>query len=193
MPLRRRFWARPTPPAALTGATAVNGRDEHRDDGVFPAMDQIANWVRFADAKSAVLAAALGVVLTAFLNGLERLVVVIRGGGPCAWITGALIIFALAAFGYTLTWLFRSLVPRRRSAQPGINRFAWPTLGEVSPATLLDHVGEVEARIEAWQQVMDLSAVANEKFKAFDLALRGFATCFISVVVLVGFGIAMVP
>lgn len=162
-----------------------------RDDGAFSAMDQIANWVRFADAKSAILAAALGVVLTAFLNGLERLVVIVKAGGPWSWAVGTLTGFALVAFGYTLTWLFRALAPRRQAAQSGLNRYAWPALGKVSLESLRQHVEGVDARVDAWRQVIDLSAVANEKFKAFDCALRGFATCVVCVVLLAGLGLVL--
>lgn len=155
-------------------------------------MDQIANWVRFADTKAAVLTAALGVVLTAFLSNGHRLVVIIKGAGLWACVVGAVTAFAILAFGYTLTWLLRSLTPRR-TVQSGINRFAWPTLHETPAAKLMDHVEEVDARIDAWRQVLDLSVIAHEKFHACDRALRGFATFAVSVVVLVGIGIAFVP
>ena len=170
---------------------AIDSQEKHRDDGAFTAMDQIANWVRFADAKSAILAAALGVVLTAFLNALGPLIVVVKAGGSCAWAAGAFVLLALVSFGYTLVWLFRALAPRRRAAQSGINRFAWPTLGEASLEDVQTHVEDAEARVDAWRQVVDLSAVANQKFRAFDLALRGFAACVITVLLLVGLGIAL--
>lgn len=173
--------------------TDTPDRDERRDDGSFAAMDQIANWVRFADTKSAILTAAMGVVLTSFLSNANRLVVTMKDGQRCAWLVAALVLVTLAAFVYTLAWLLRSLAPRRQTAQSGINRFSWPTLRSASVAGLMDHVDEVDARIDAWRQVVDLSAVANEKFKAFDRALRGFAIFALLVVVLVGVGIALVP
>lgn len=193
MPLRRSLRSRRTPPSYATDTAGVTERDERREDGGFAAMDQIANWVRFADTKSAVLAAALGVVLTSFLTDAHRLVVIIKGGGPWACATAAVTAVAILAFGYTLTWLVRSLTPRRRTVQSGINRFAWPTLGETSAAALMQHVEEVDARIDAWRQVVDLSVVAHEKFYAFDRALRGFATFAVAFLVLVGIGIALVP
>lgn len=188
---RRSRSDRPTTSLPTADRRAIQSQEQHPDNGAFTAMDQIANWVRFADAKSSILAAALGVVLTAFLNGLGPLVVIVKAGGSCAWAPGVLILLTLVCFGYTLFWLFRALAPRRGAAQSGINRFAWPTLGEASLENLQKHFEDAEASIDAWRQVVDLSAVAKQKFRAFDLALRGFAACVITVLLLVALGIAL--
>ena len=53
-------------------------------------MDQMANWVRFADTKATILAAGFGVVLTMLMTNAKTVATTIKQGYPDAYIVGIL-------------------------------------------------------------------------------------------------------
>lgn len=159
--------------------------DAKPTDGGFQAMDQIANWVRFADTKATILTAGLGVVLTMLMTNADTVTDAIKQGYPAAYIVGTLAGLALIAFAYTLFWLVCAIGPQSGVAYNTLNRFAWPTLIKATPDQLTDHTNKVDVRTDAWQQVIDLSVLANRKFDACGRAVKGFA-------ILVIFGVATV-
>jgi hypothetical protein len=148
-------------------------------------MDQIANWVRFADTKATILTAGLGVVLTILMTNADTITSAVKEGCPAAYIVGTLSALALIAFGYTLLWLVRAIGPQSNVGYIALNRFAWPTLTKATTDQLIDHAQKVDVRTDAWQQVIDLSVLANRKFDACGRAIKGFA-------VLVVLGVAAV-
>lgn len=148
-------------------------------------MDQVANWVRFADTKATILTAGLGVVLTMLMTNADSITSAVKNGCPAAYVVGILSALALTAFGYTLFWLVRAIGPQSNFAYNTLNRFAWPTLTKATTNQLTEHAQKVDGRTEAWQQVIDLSALASRKFDACGRAVKGFA-------VLVVLGVAAV-
>lgn len=148
-------------------------------------MDQIANWVRFADTKATILTAGLGVVLTMLTTNADTITSAVKEGCPAAYIVGTLSALVLIAFGYTLFWLVRAIGPRSNVDYNTLNRFAWPTLTKATTDQLADHAEKVDVRTDAWQQVIDLSVLANRKFDACGRAVKGFS-------VLVVLGVAAV-
>lgn len=144
-------------------------------DGAFQAMDQVANWVRFADTKATILTAGLGVVLTMVMTKADTITRAVQKGCPAAYVVGAMSALALIAFGYTLFWLVRAIGPQSNVAYNTLNRFAWPTLVKATPDQLAQHTQKVDASADAWQQVIDLSVIANRKFDACGRAVKGFA------------------
>lgn len=137
-------------------------------------MDQMANWVRFADTKATILTAGLGVVLTMLMTNADTITSAIKEDCMAAHVVGVLSALALIAFGYTLFWLLRAIGPQSNVAYNTLNRFAWPTLTKASTDELTDHVAKVDVRTDAWQQVIDLSILANRKFDACGRAVKGF-------------------
>jgi hypothetical protein len=160
-------------------------------DGGFQAMDQMANWVRFADTKATILTAGLGVVLTMLVTNADTITKAVKEGCPAAYVVGILSALALVAFGYTLFWLVRAIGPQSNVAYNTLNRFAWPTLTKATTDQLTDHARKVDVRTDAWQQVIDLSVLANRKFDACGRAVKGFAVLVVlgvaAVAVAVGF------
>jgi hypothetical protein len=148
-------------------------------DGAFQAMDQMANWVRFADTKAAILTAGLGVVLTMLMSNADIVSEAIKQGSPEGYAVGILAGLALVAVGYTLFWLVRAISPRSQASNNTINRFAWPTLVKANADQLIQHTQDIDARIDAWQQVIDLSVLANRKFDACGRAVKGFSVLVI--------------
>jgi hypothetical protein len=145
----------------------------------------MANWVRFADTKATILTAGLGVVLTILMTNAGTIKSAIERGCPAAYVVSTLSALALIAFGYTLFWLVRAIGPQSNVAYTTLNRFAWPTLTKATTDQLSDHARRVDVRIDAWQQVIDLSVLANRKFDACGHAVKGFG-------VLVVLGVAAV-
>ena len=160
-------------------------------DGGFQAMDQVANWVRFADTKATILTAGLGVVLTMLMANAGIVATAIRQGCPDTYIVGALAGLALIAFSHTLFWLVRAIGPQSDVADNTLNRFAWPTLLKATTDQLNDHSRKIDVRTDAWRQVIDLSILANRKFDACDRAVKGFAVFVVVGVACVATAIAL--
>lgn len=154
-------------------------REDKPSDGGFQAMDQIANWVRFADTKATILTAGLGVVLTMLMTNAKTVASAMRHGCTDAHIVGSLAGLTITAVIYTLYWLVRAIGPQRRVTYRSLNRFAWPSLLNTTTEELTTHTLSADMRQEAWRQVLDLSALADRKFDACGRAVRGFAVLVI--------------
>lgn len=66
------MWPRRRPETEPTDAAAAPS------NGSVAAVEQMANWVRFADTKATILAAGLGVVVSMFTNSADVVVKAIR-------------------------------------------------------------------------------------------------------------------
>ena len=175
-----------SPVQATSGGAKLDDKlDTKSPDGCFQAMDQMANWVRFADTKATILTAGLGVVLTMLISNSKTIATAIKQRGPDAYIVGSLATLALFALGYTLFWLVLAIGPRSTVADNTFNRFAWPTLLNATTDQVISHTYTVDVRTDAWRQVVDLSVIAGRKFGACGHAVKGFA-------VLVVLGVACV-
>ncbi|MCX6398403.1 MAG: hypothetical protein NTX33_00535 [Propionibacteriales bacterium] len=162
-------------PKSSLGAASETKPDAKPADGGFQAMDQMANWVRFADTKATILTAGLGVVLTMLMTNADTITKAMKKDCPAAYVVGSLSGLALIAGGYTLFWLLRAIRPQSRVGYDTLNRFAWPTLTKATIDQLIEHAHKVDVRTDAWQQVIDLSIIANRKFDACGRAIEGFA------------------
>jgi hypothetical protein len=144
-------------------------------EGASQALDQIANWVRFADTKATILTAGTGVVLTMIVANAKTIVIAFRHGSAAAWSTGILAALTGTAVLWTLFWLVRAIGPRSRVTYSRLNRFAWPTLTKATVADIRGHVAQFTVDEDSWQQVLDLSKLAERKFDACGKAVWGFA------------------
>jgi hypothetical protein len=138
-------------------------------------MDQMANWVRFADTKATILTAGLGVILTMLMANAQTVTSAVGQGSLQAFIVGPLAVGALAAFVWTLYWLVRAIGPQTAIKYSQLNRFAWPSLQSATAEQVVEHTNQVDVRKDAWQQVLDLSVLAGRKFDACAKAVNGFA------------------
>lgn len=142
-------------------------------------MDQMANWVRFADTKATILTAGLGVILTMLMTNAETVAAAIKNGCVDAIVVGSLAGLTVIAVVYTLFWLVRAIGPQRRVNYKALNRFAWPSLLNATTDELTAHTQNADVRQDAWRQVLDLAALADRKFEACGHAVRGFAVLVI--------------
>lgn len=148
--------------------------DAKPGDGSFQAMDQVAHWVRFADTKATILTAGLGVVMTMLMANSGTVAAAFTHGCPAVCAMVILSGGAAAAFVYTLFWLVCAIGPQSQMPYIALNRFSWPTLSKATPTQLEEHVGRVDVSADAWQQVIDLSGIAQRKFSACGHAVKGF-------------------
>lgn len=143
-------------------------------DGSNQALDQISNWVRFADTKATVLTAGLGVAMTMLVSNST----VIMNAARQSWVSGLCVggpaALALIAFIWTLFWLIRAIGPQRKVGYMQPNRFSWPSLSRASATDLKQHLASSTVGEDAWQQVLDLSKLADRKFAACEKAVYGF-------------------
>jgi hypothetical protein len=155
-------------------------------DGHIQALDQVANWVRFADTKATVLTAGLAASTTMLAANLGTITKVLELGCWPTAVVGGLLGCALAAFVYTVVQLVRAIGPRTTSQVAGPNRFAWPTLATLSSDSLAAHLERTSAGTDAWRQVLELAGIAKAKYAATNSALRGFAVFIVATVACIG-------
>lgn len=162
-------------------------------DGSAQALDHMANWVRFADTKATILTAGLGVALTMFVGNVANIVSAIRQTCVSGLTVGALALATFVAFLWTLFWLIRAIGPRRKVSYPQPNRFSWPSLTRVTTEELTRHASTTPASVDAWQQVIDLSQLANQKFGACEKAVYGFGSLILLGVACVATAVILTP
>lgn len=150
------------------------------DDGATTALSEVAQWVRFADAKAGLMAAGLGVVLAGTAAQASEIVDSVSAGGVLGTLVAVLFawwsVFALALVGL----LMNAIGPRTTFTGSTLNRFAWPTMARSTVTDLTKHVSKVPRDSDAWQQVIDLSAVAKAKYKACGRAVVAFMLLVVS-------------
>lgn len=149
-------------------------------DGGFQAMDQLANWVRFADTKATILTAGLGVVLTMLINNARIVIDALDETYTATGLVSVLAVVAVCSCAWTLFWLVRAIGPQNTVVYARLNRFAWPSLVRATPTQLMEHTDQVNVRVDIWQQVLDLSSLAERKFSACGKAVSGFAVLVLS-------------
>ncbi|MBP2399806.1 hypothetical protein [Glutamicibacter protophormiae] len=176
LPMRRRRGPNKISEGSVSESTSVDASM----DGCFQALDQLANWVRFADTKATILTAGLGVVLTVLVANANTVVSAIKYDVSSAIIVSPLLFLACAALLWTLYWLIRAIGPQTSTAYSEINRFAWPALQEVTVAQLELHIRQVDVASDGWRQVLDLSKLAKRKFEACSRAVAGFSVLALS-------------
>jgi hypothetical protein len=135
-------------------------------------IQETGGWIKNADTKTTVLAAAFGVSLTiAVARIAEATPMVIQLPsmiGAIVWFCSLTLLgVAVVAVGWNL---YRTLLPHIESA--GANRFAWPDLaaGRVPNAV----PAADGALADAWLQVATLSGIANQKYRRLRVALKCF-------------------
>ncbi len=142
--------------------------------GSLAALEHIADWVRFADAKATLLAAGLGVVVTMLTSGASTVVKAIGATCTSRLVVGGLAAVTVLSFLWTLIWVIRAITPRKTQLHNTLNRFAWPSLAGVTADELIAHAAAETLEKDAWQQVVNLAAIAKDKFNACTRATYGF-------------------
>lgn len=142
--------------------------------GSLAALQHIADWVRFADTKATLLAAGLGVVVTMLTGGASTVVKAMGATCTSRLVVGGLAAVTILSFLWTLIWVIRAITPRKTQRSTTLNRFAWPSLVGITADELADHATEKSLEKDAWQQVVNLAAIAEDKFNACAKATYGF-------------------
>jgi hypothetical protein len=136
-------------------------------------IQETGNWIRNADTKATVLAAALALTISTAVTHCAGVVDAYhgRGGVIGRWIIIVASLLAAATLLLSIVNVYKTLLPRT-SAETTFNRFGWPSIAASShPPTKLDPAG---LRDEAWRQSYQLALIAQAKFHHFRLGLRFF-------------------
>lgn len=153
------------------------------------ALTQAAEWVKFADTKATILTAALGVVATMYVTNASVIVTAMTKGEMQTLVVGLFVLAGIGTFIFTLSWLLIAIYPRgSRSFE--LNRFSWPSLSAADHEALLAHAATTPSYIDAYEQAIQLSAVAESKFTAVRRATGGFAGLLSSAIVSVAVSVA---
>lgn len=137
------------------------------------AVQEFGGWVRHADSKITVLAAAIGVSVTLLAARGGAVFAVLAETNLRPWIQLAIILTgvgSLVCIGAALRLVFLSLTPRLTASAPG-NPFSWPDVAVSPPRVRLSHERHVEF---AWQETEILASIALMKFVAFRRSLEWF-------------------
>ncbi|PKQ18072.1 MAG: hypothetical protein CVT68_05265 [Actinobacteria bacterium HGW-Actinobacteria-8] len=151
----------------------------------------MAAWVRFADTKATILTAGLAAVATMLVGKSSSIFAAVSAGCVQGYVVGGLGVVAIGALFYTLFQLAMAIGPRTSATSPGLNRFAWPTLLDVTAENLSEHAATVDPRRDAWRQVIDLAAIADRKFRACNRAVWGFVGFVVAAVTCIGTAAAL--
>lgn len=137
------------------------------------AIQETGNWIKNADTKSTVVAAATGVVATALASKAGAVHEAFANGGLAC--IGPMLVLLIVSYIATLigttTCLYRALSPRTRPTSMS-NRFAWPS-AELNGPEVPNSSWTVVQR-EAWGQNYMLACIAGAKYRAFRSALQWF-------------------
>jgi hypothetical protein len=155
------------------------------NDGAMTALSEIAQWVRFADAKAGLLAAGLGVLLAGTAAQAATIVdAVSQGGALVALVAVAFAWWAIFALALVV-FLMHAIGPRTTTTGSNVNRFAWPSQARTSTGDLAGHVSTTSRDSDAWRQVVDLSTVAAAKYRACGRAVVAFMLVVVTTAVMI--------
>ena len=149
------------------------------ESGAAVALEQVGQWVRFADTKATIIAAGIGVVLSFLAASADEVAAVFLDGGAGAWIVAALGAATLTALVITLTYVVSVIRPRTEVRPHQLNRFAWPAVAEASVSDL-EQRATTDPQPDAWEQVHSLAQVARRKYAACDVAVCWFAVLVVA-------------
>lgn len=147
------------------------------------AIQETGNWIKNADTKTTILAAALGVLFASVASqstGIYTTLTTTEG----AYLT--LVILSLAAFLLaiiiTVICIFQSLSPRTPPGSP-TNRFSWPSMAarDLPPKAM----PSASIRQEAWEQAHTLAKISAQKYKYFRWSLIFYLISFFAAGLLV--------
>jgi hypothetical protein len=146
-------------------------RDPRPDDGALVAMDQVGQWVRYADTKAGLVAAGFAAVLVLITGQVDDVVTTMKSGRDWMAVCIVLAVLVVAAAVITLWNLIDAIVPRPRGEGPVNNRFAWPALKEMDRSGLRAHLAATTVADDAWEQTLALAKIADQKYEAARAAL----------------------
>lgn len=148
------------------------------------AIQESGNWIKNADTKSTIIAAAAGVVAAATASKADVVYRAFSSGklGCSAMLLLMLIIGYVATLLVTASYLYRALSPRT-DLLPDVNRFAWPSVISGGPA--VPELSWAKVIQEAWAQNYMLACIARDKYRAFKNALRWFGLSLAAAVILI--------
>lgn len=167
-------WQRPSKKLDQGPTSFARACETHPEHGELQSMEQLANWVRFADTKATILFAGLGVALTLSLSSVSTTAHAVQRGGSSGAIVGITGALTAIAFLWTLSWLLCAINPSRTSGSTTPNRFAWPTLTALDLDEFEGHLDQVDMAADARRQCLDLARLARRKYLACTLAVWGY-------------------
>lgn len=143
-------------------------REQRPGDEAFHALTSVTSWVNNADAKIALLAAALTVLAGAAVRQRTRVELALGAAtAPRTRIALALFALCLVALGVSAVYLYRGL---RARLDGEASRFGFPNAAQADLRTLTSGSAR-QIRHEAWAQVQTLSRIVMMKYRCFNAAL----------------------
>jgi hypothetical protein len=148
------------------------------------AIQESGNWIKNADTKSTVIAAATGVVATASASNADTVYGAFSSGrlGCIGPLLVLLIIAYIGTLIITAVYLYMALSPRTEPLGPA-NRFAWTSVAFRNSQTPDTSWSAVQA--EACQQNYILACIARAKYRAFKAALRWFGGNLVAAILII--------
>ena len=146
------------------------------------AIQEFGGWIKNADTKATILAAAVGILVVALLSRVSKVGEVLRVDPP--WRCGIIIVSATLILSMVLLGLFLYLALKpRRSNTAAFSRFSWPSVAAMPSAPA--NLARGAAAEEAWIQAHILARIAELKYRWFNRALGTFWVTLIVFAILV--------
>lgn len=136
-------------------------------------------WVRNADTKAGLLAAATAVLVGALAQQTGTLGTFLA---PETRLETVVLVLLVATGGGMLTttvFLGHALIPRTPTSSEVPNRFSWPDMAEADPAQLR-RGDQAAAAHEAWCQAHTVAIIAKRKFDAIRRAVWSLGGSFLA-------------
>lgn len=147
------------------------------------ALQEFGSWIKNADTKVTVLAAALGVTISLVGAKSETLVLAYRASGStCPSALWCVLLLFLISVLFTAHYIYKALNPRMETSSE-FSRFSWTSMAALAEAPKSFPSSGSDA--EAWAQAHVLSRIAREKYKSLRAALICFASVMVTGAVLV--------
>ena len=131
-------------------------------------IDQTAGWIRHADAKVAILATAVAVVVGFLVADVAAAIAAVRAATTWSGLIAFFCVASVIAAVITTIFLVSAIVARTESTAAG-NRFSWPDLASGGWPARRD-----DFDVEAKEQAEHLARLAKLKFRNFNKAFYAF-------------------
>lgn len=158
-------------------------------DAALRAIDAGQIWVTNADTKIGLATAALALLTSAFASRAGAVADVLATDPIAGWtlVAGAAVVAVLlsAAGGK----LVKGLLPATTSPRP--NRFAWPSIKDLTDDQIAEGCEPEDLRIQAWEQARCLATIAHRKYTCFDAGAKRLAVSFLALVIWIVAGLVL--
>lgn len=150
-------------------------------DAALHSLEAGQTWITNADTKIGLATAALALLTSAFISRLETVGEALAENAAL----GIVLLSGAVAVGGLLAWagwhLLQGLLPAMGAERH--NRFAWPSVKELTDDSISRSLPSETLRLQAWEQARCLSSIAERKYQRFHDGATRLAAAFVALAI----------